>query len=102
MLGTREVAVVGHTRCGLFTFTNDEMHEKLATAHPEHAHVAQKIDFLTHSCLEQAVREDVKYLQEHPLIYPGTAVTGWIFNVDTGKVMRWPSLVCKDSDKLRR
>jgi carbonic anhydrase len=30
LLGTEEAVVIGHTDCGMLTFTNDDLHEKLA------------------------------------------------------------------------
>ena len=38
LLGTQEALVIGHTDCGMLTFTNDDLHEKLG---PE----AESIDF---------------------------------------------------------
>src|SRR5215471_18939611 len=38
LLGTQEVLVIGHTDCGMLTFSNDDVHEKLG---PE----SESIDF---------------------------------------------------------
>ncbi|KAH7104496.1 carbonic anhydrase, partial [Auriculariales sp. MPI-PUGE-AT-0066] len=84
MLGTREIAVIHHTQCGIFTFKNADLHATLEKDHPEHKKEIEKIDFLTLDGLEQGVLEDVKYLKEHPLLVPGTVVTGWIIDVKSG------------------
>ena len=44
------------------------------------------LDFLEFHDLEGSVKDDVKFLQEHPLVLPGTKVTGWVYEVETGKV----------------
>lgn len=35
---------------------------------------------------EESVRDDVKFLKEHPLINEGTTVTGWVYDTKTGKL----------------
>jgi carbonic anhydrase len=38
--------------------------------------------------LENSVREDVRYLQLHPLSKPSIPITGWIYDLATRKVER--------------
>jgi len=89
LLGTREVAVFHHTGCGMLTFTNKYIRDKVKAEAPGSAAVAQavdNIDFLTFSHLEESVKDDVNFLKENPLILEGTVLTGWIYDVTTGKV----------------
>ena len=44
------------------------------------------IDFLEFADLEQSVRDDVEWLKVHPLVLPESQVTGWVYEVETGKV----------------
>ena len=44
------------------------------------------IDFLEFAGLEESVRADVQFLRENPLVLPETKVTGWVYEVETGKV----------------
>ena len=77
LLGTQEFAVIHHTDCGMLTFTNDTMVEKLGDE-------AGSIDFLTFSDNEASVREDVDRIRQHPLIPDGIPVSGYIYDVKTG------------------
>ncbi|KAI0803116.1 carbonic anhydrase [Irpex lacteus] len=88
LLGTREIAVFHHTDCGMLTFTTPELREivKSSTDDPSAAEAIDKIDFLEFPELEQSVKEDVKYLKESPLVLPETIVTGWVYEVGTGRV----------------
>jgi hypothetical protein len=42
--------------------------------------------FLTFKNLEESVKHEVKYLQENPLVLKETTVTGWIYDVRTGRL----------------
>ena len=83
LLGTKEVLVVHHTDCGMLTFDNPTLYgiclEQLDAD-------ASDIDFLPFSDLEQSVRDDVELIRSSPLIANDTAVTGFIYDVKTGKI----------------
>jgi len=83
LLGTTEYVVIHHTDCGMLTFSNDDLHKKLRE---ETGADASHIDFLPFGDLEQSVRDDVKRIQESPLIARGTSVRGFIYDVSTGKL----------------
>src|SRR5919199_6626913 len=53
LLGTEEALVIGHTDCGMLTFTNDDLRGRLG---PE----AANVDFLPFPDLEERVRESVR------------------------------------------
>ncbi|MGI8855915.1 MAG: beta-class carbonic anhydrase [Thermomicrobiales bacterium] len=80
LLGTREVAVIHHTDCGMLTFTEEQLHQKL---HDE-LHVHAEIDFLPFTDLEQSVRDDVQALKDSPLLLPDVPIRGYIYDVHTG------------------
>lgn len=89
LLGTREIAIVRHTNCGMLTFTTDQLRKTVKDADPKNATVAKavdNIDFLEFSNLEESVKQDVNYLRENPLVLTGTVVTGWVYDVRTGGV----------------
>jgi carbonic anhydrase len=83
LLGTQEVLVVHHTDCGMLTFDNPTLYgicqEQLGTD-------ASDIDFLPFSDLEQSVRDDVELIRSTPLTPHDTKVTGFIYDVKTGKI----------------
>ena len=89
LLGTTEIAVFHHTNCGMLTFTNDDIRHKVKTEEPGNAAVAEaidKIDFLPFPNLEESVKDDVEFLKGSKLIKEGTHLSGWIYDVTTGKV----------------
>lgn len=88
LLGTREIAVFHHTDCGMLTFTTPQLRDIVKDSNPadERLKVVDHIDFLEFSELEQSVKEDVQYLKESPLVLPETVVTGWVYEVGTGKI----------------
>ncbi|KAL0950723.1 hypothetical protein HGRIS_007499 [Hohenbuehelia grisea] len=89
LLGTREIALFHHTGCGMLTFATPDLQGIVKGAAPDNAEVAKHvdaIDFLEFSNLEESVKSDVKFIQEHPLVLENTKVTGWIYEVETGKI----------------
>jgi carbonic anhydrase len=87
LLGTREIIVMHHNDCGLSAISNDQIRariaEDLGTAA---AGVAQEIDFLPFTDLEQSVREDVELIRASPLIADDVSVYGFIYDVRTGRL----------------
>jgi len=90
LLNTRQIAVFHHTDCGMMDFTTRGMRKLVKEAAPGNEAVAKAIDaiptFYEFTDLEEACKRDVKYLQEHPLVAEGTVITGWIHEVETGRV----------------
>jgi carbonic anhydrase len=83
LLGTDEYAVIHHTDCGMLTFTNDDLREKLRA---DTGRDASRLDFLPFSDLEQSVRDDVRRVRENPFIPADVTVSGWIYDVKTGQI----------------
>lgn len=89
LLATTQVAVIHHTDCGMLTFTNDDIRKKVKAEEPGNATVAEavdKIDFLPFPKLEQSVKDDIDFLKGTQLLKGGTQLSGWIYNVTSGKV----------------
>ena len=83
LLGTREFVVIHHTDCGMLTFSNDQIREMLKN---DTGADASAIDFLPFSDLEASVREDVQTIRSSPLIPDDITVTGFVFDVKTGRL----------------
>src|SRR5215213_1485485 len=83
LLGTQEVLVVHHTDCGMLTFDNPTLY---GICREELGADASDIDFLPFSDLEQSVREDVELIRSSPLIAKDILVTGFVYDVKTGKI----------------
>ena len=83
LLGTNEVVVIHHTDCGMATFKNEDLANKIQ----EDLGVdASGHDFLTFSDLEQSVRDDVEALRNSDLIPSDIALVGAVYDVESGKV----------------
>jgi carbonic anhydrase len=83
LLGTEEIAVITHTDCGMLTFSNDDIHAKLGEATGEDA---SAIDFRPFPSLEDSVRDSVRAIRESPLLPDGISVSGWVYDVRSGRI----------------
>jgi len=82
LLGTDTGYVVGHTQCGMVSFTNDDLY-----AHLEQEGVdARWLDFLPFKEIEASVCASVRRLRSTPLLPSGYRVEGFVFDVSTGRV----------------
>ena len=79
LLGTQEALVIGHSDCGMLTFTNDVLHDKLG---PD----SHGIDFEPFPDVEDRVRESVRRIEESPLLPESFTATGFVYEVETGKL----------------
>ena len=79
LLGTQEAVVVGHTDCGMLTFTNSDVHEKLG---PE----SEGIDFQPFPDLAERVRESVETIRSHPLLPDSFEASGFVYDVRSGRI----------------
>lgn len=89
LLGTNEIILVKHTGCGMLTFDNETatgvVEKNLG---PEGKAELKKFggDFQPFPDLEKAVESDVSLLKESKLVAKGTTISGWVYDVETGKV----------------
>jgi carbonic anhydrase len=82
LLGTDTAYVVGHTQCGMISFTNEELYAQL-----EHEGLdARWLDFLPFTEIEASVRASVRRLRATPLLPKDYRVEGFVFDVATGRV----------------
>jgi len=79
LLGTHEAFVIAHTDCGMLTFTNDVLHERLP---PE----GREVDFLPFSDLEESVRSSLRRIRESPLLPDDFRVSGFVYDVQSGRL----------------
>jgi len=89
LLGTTEVLLVKHTGCGMLTFKNEDAHAVVKnTLGEEASQEIGNLDFLPFPELEDAVRADLKYLKESKAVPDSIALSGWVYEVETGKVRK--------------
>lgn len=84
LLGTQEIVLIEHTRCGLHEVDEDGLRERVA----ERSGVAADevgIAFGGFTDLEENVRRQVSILREHPYIRR-VPVHGLVFDVSTGSL----------------
>ena len=81
LLGTQEALVVAHTGCGMLTFTNDDLHAKLAE---EAGADATAIDFLPFPDLDESVRASVERVRSSDLLPESFTATGYVYDCSTG------------------
>lgn len=87
LLGTNEVLVIKHSGCGMLTFKNEDAHHVVeGSLGKEGAEELAGLDFLPFPDLDDAVRDDVAYLRGSKAVPDGVTVSGWIYEVETGKV----------------
>jgi carbonic anhydrase len=83
LLGTQEIVVIHHTDCGMLTFSNQDLIDKIRD---DLGADATGRDFLPFSDLEQSVRDDVATLRQSPLIPSDIVISGAIYDVRSGKL----------------
>jgi len=78
-LGTQEVFVIAHTRCGMLALENEELRGKIGAG-------ASDVDFLPFRDLDASVGESVRRVRESPLLPDSFAATGLVYDVESGKL----------------
>ena len=87
LLGTNEILLIKHSGCGMLTFTNNDAH---AVVEKSLGKAGQQelsgLDFQPFPDLEKAVEDDVNYLKASRAIPDSVVISGWVYEVETGKV----------------
>ena len=76
LLGTQEALVIAHTDCGMLTFQNEDLQQKLDT----------DVDFQPFGDLEESVRASVRRIEESRLLPESFAVRGFVYDVRSGRL----------------
>jgi carbonic anhydrase len=84
LLGTREWMIVNHTDCGMLTFKDEELLDRLQTETKANAIVPNR--FHSFSNIEENVRQQIRKLKSHPWIPQNIMVRGFIYDVKTGNL----------------
>ncbi|KAE8210210.1 hypothetical protein CF327_g5898 [Tilletia walkeri] len=83
LLGTNEIVVVGHTDCGMETFTTEQARGLVAkqlSLEPssEGSKFVNNLEFQEFPKVHANVVSDVTFLKSHELIKKDTKITGWV------------------------
>ncbi len=82
LLGTREIVLIHHTDCGMLTFRDEEVKERI------HADVGLRPPFAFEAFpdLEEDVRQSIARIEASPYIPHKDQVRGFVFDVETGRL----------------
>ena len=69
----------------MVTFKDHELQDKIKA---ELQATADHIAFLSITSLEDSIREDVSFLKQSSLLLSDIPITGWLYDVKTGKLNR--------------
>jgi carbonic anhydrase len=83
LMGTKEIYVMHHTKCGVEGRTDAEV---AALYEGDAAAEANEMVWYTCASAVGSVKDDVELLMKSKLIAPGTIVAGLVFHVETGAV----------------
>ena len=87
LLGTDAIVVIHHTDCGMLTFSNDDIRQKIRADLGDIAYEeASQLDFLPFADLARSVRDDVAAIKASPLIPDSIPVYGFIYDVHSGQL----------------
>lgn len=83
-LNTTDIVVIQHTRCGMQTFTDDE----LADALDEETGQRPTWKIGSFKDLDQSVKSSVRTIRHSPFVPHRDQVWGFVYDVETGKLRR--------------
>ncbi|KAG8529853.1 uncharacterized protein KY384_005334 [Bacidia gigantensis] len=87
LLATQEILLVKHTGCGMLTFDNTAAHGVVEKQlGKEAASELAGLDFQPFPDLEQGVKDDVEFLNSSKAIPDSVTISGWVYEVESGKV----------------
>lgn len=76
LLGTQEAVVIAHEDCGMLTFRDEDLQQRLET----------DVRFHAFADLEESVRESVRRIRESPLLPEPFAASGFVYDVRSGRL----------------
>ena len=82
LLGVKEVMIISHTDCGMTSFNESELVDRLVDETGTDA--VSPGAFHAFSDLEENLRRQVSRLAAHPWIDSGVSVRGFVFDVKSG------------------
>ena len=83
LLGTNEFAIIEHTGCGMLTFEDEPVRRQIAERTGADTGGLRLFAFRD---LEANLRGQVRRVVESPLLPQGIPVTGYVYEVETGRL----------------
>jgi carbonic anhydrase len=81
-LGTEEVLLIHHTKCGMQTFTDEEFADSRERSSGQRPPWPAR----TFTDLEEDVRDSIRRVRESPFIPRTDSVRGFVYEVESGRV----------------
>jgi carbonic anhydrase len=86
LLGPREIMLIHHTDCGMLTFRDDDLKDRIQAE----IGIRPPFAFEAFSDLEEDVRQSIRRLQASPFLLHKDAIRGFIYDVRTGRLREVP------------
>jgi carbonic anhydrase len=80
LLGTREIVLIQHTRCGMLSFTDDEFRARLR----DETGLVPDWDPGAFASLDESIRDSAARIAASPFIPRTDSIRGFVFDVETG------------------
>ena len=84
LLGTREVLIINHTDCGMLTFRDEDLRERLRKETGAAPETPRR--FYAFSDIEENLRRQIQAAREHSWIPAGITIRGFVYDVRTGSL----------------
>lgn len=82
LLGTEEIIVIQHTKCGMTSFTDAEFTRRLE----DHAGEPPPFEPRAFEHLEENLRRSLEDLRNNPFLLKTDAIRGFVYEVETGRL----------------
>jgi carbonic anhydrase len=82
LLGTEEIVLIHHTDCGMLTFKDEELADRLEQETGERPSWSAQ----AFSDLDQNVRESIETIKASPFIPRTDSVRGFVYEVESGRL----------------
>ncbi len=89
LLGTREFMIVSHTDCGMLTFKDADLFDRLRRE--TEISSATPAAFHSFADVQENVREQMRRPRSHPWIPRALPVRGFVYDVSSGKLREVPA-----------
>ena len=82
LLGTEEIVLIHHTDCGMLTFTDEKLADRLERE------TGQRPEWRAHafSDLDEDVRDGIERIRSSPFVPRKDKVRGFVYEVETGRL----------------
>jgi carbonic anhydrase len=82
LLGTQEIILIHHTDCGMLTFTDDDLKNKIEAE----TGIRPRFSFEAFSSLDGDVTEQIARIRASPFIPLKNEIRGFVYDVKTGRL----------------